>query len=101
MKVGDVIKYSPFGGGVREVVVTEVSADVKNGEPGFDGYLVGDPTHEVWGYASQVIRTARVAWNPDCASCQREGRGAFMPPHDASRRCKSGAHAHCSCDTCF
>ena len=25
----------------------------------------------------------------------------MMPPHDASPRCESGKHPHCSCDTCF
>lgn len=25
----------------------------------------------------------------------------FAPSHRASKYCKSGGHAHCSCDTCF
>lgn len=37
----------------------------------------------------------------DCAYCDREGANTFHPPHDASDRCESGKHAHCSCDTCF
>lgn len=38
-----------------------------------------------------------------CAYCDIErARGnTFHPPHDASSRCESGKHAHCSCDTCF
>lgn len=39
----------------------------------------------------------------ECAYCDRE-RAAdtdFHPSHDASERCQSGKHAHCSCDTCF
>lgn len=39
-----------------------------------------------------------------CQTCDRE-RGKpgtpFFPPHDASARCESGRHNHCSCDTCF
>jgi hypothetical protein len=39
----------------------------------------------------------------ECAYCDRE-RAAnveFHPYHDASDRCQSGKHAHCTCDTCF
>jgi hypothetical protein len=36
----------------------------------------------------------------ECKSCDRE-KGSFHPPHDASDRCESGKHSHCSCDTCF
>lgn len=25
----------------------------------------------------------------------------FHPSHDASSRCESGKHNHCTCDTCF
>lgn len=34
-----------------------------------------------------------------CATCARDGRHG--PSHDASERCESGGHPHCSCDTCF
>ena len=30
-------------------------ADVKNGEPGFDGHMVNDPTLTVWGYDDQIV----------------------------------------------
>jgi hypothetical protein len=37
-----------------------------------------------------------------CKTCAdikaHEGHG---PSHDASARCESGCHSHCSCDTCF
>ncbi len=36
----------------------------------------------------------------ECKYCDEE-EGHFHPPHDASSRCESGKHAHCSCDTCF
>ena len=36
----------------------------------------------------------------ECNYCDGE-KGTFHPPHDASERCESGMHAHCSCDTCF
>lgn len=58
-KVGDEIEYRPFGGGVRRVRVTGKHADVKHGEPGFDGELVVG-SHalgtEVWGYDHQILR---------------------------------------------
>ncbi|RLA59158.1 MAG: hypothetical protein DRQ89_14440 [Epsilonproteobacteria bacterium] len=35
-----------------------------------------------------------------CAFCDGE-KGEFFPPHDASKRCESGHHRHCSCSICF
>ena len=32
---------------------------------------------------------------------EREAGNTFHPSHDASDRCCSGKHVHCSCDTCF
>lgn len=39
----------------------------------------------------------------ECKTCDRERAEGndFHPPHDASRHCRSGGHAHCSCDTCW
>lgn len=39
----------------------------------------------------------------ECTTCDRERAQGndFHPSHDASDRCESGKHAHCSCDTCF
>lgn len=59
-KIGDVIAYSPFGGGTRYVKVDEKSDDIKNGRPGFGGSLVkwdgtdSDEITSVWGYDSQI-----------------------------------------------
>lgn len=38
-----------------------------------------------------------------CSYCdaERKANSNFHPPHDASERCQSGKHAHCSCGTCF
>lgn len=36
-----------------------------------------------------------------CPYCDRERDNAFHPPHDASDRCESGKHNHCTCSTCF
>jgi len=37
-----------------------------------------------------------------CSICATDPeRKQMMPPHDASTRCESGSHTHCSCDTCF
>ena len=38
---------------------------------------------------------------PECSICARYAPGDFFPPHDASPRCESGRHNHCTCDTCF
>jgi hypothetical protein len=37
---------------------------------------------------------------PECETC-REINGGFGPRHEASINCRSGKHAHCTCDTCF
>lgn len=58
-KVGDVIAYSPFGGGERVVVVS--NRDVHNGRGAFDGSLRDDPTFGVWGYDSQITRVVMLA----------------------------------------
>ncbi len=42
-----------------------------------------------------------VNWRSDCAQCERQGKGAFAPSHDASGRCESGKRPHCTCDRCF
>lgn len=55
-KTGDIIEYTPFGGGTRRVEVTEMHADIKNGRAGFDGILVDSNRDEVWGYTDQVTR---------------------------------------------
>jgi len=36
-------------------------------------------------------------WTPVCLTCAEIG----SPPHNASPRCESGGHNHCSCDMCF
>ena len=35
-----------------------------------------------------------------CSTCASIGAG-IGPPHEASDRCASGGHDHCTCDTCF
>jgi hypothetical protein len=39
----------------------------------------------------------------ECTYCDRERaeNNNYHPSHDASERCESGKHSHCSCDTCF
>lgn len=37
-----------------------------------------------------------------CPTCELvKQHGGFGPPHDASPRCESGKHEHCTCDGCF
>jgi hypothetical protein len=50
--IGDIVFYSPFGGGVRKVLVTLKEADIKNGRSGFDG--IDQDGFGVWGYDSQI-----------------------------------------------
>ena len=37
----------------------------------------------------------------ECAYCDDYGDDPMMPSHDASPRCESGRHPHCTCDTCY
>ena len=38
-----------------------------------------------------------------CVYCERAkaNRDKYHPYHDASTRCRSGGHDHCTCDTCY
>lgn len=38
--------------------------------------------------------------HPDCPQCL-SGSVFGGPSHEASQRCRSGRHPHCTCDTCF
>jgi hypothetical protein len=58
--------------------------------------------------AQQIERmTASGAIDPECEYCQKnimayEAPASVMAPrHNASPRCESGGHPHCTCDTCF
>lgn len=37
----------------------------------------------------------------ECTYCDKYRDESMMPPHDASDRCESGKHNHCTCDVCF
>lgn len=61
---GDKIEYVAFGGETRTVTVTWRTDDIKNGEPGFDGYEGDAPREDgfgVWGYDYQITRIVEVA----------------------------------------
>lgn len=47
------------------------------------------------------IERARRTRVLDCRTCAKLKDGELAPPHDASERCESGKHTHCSCDQCF
>jgi hypothetical protein len=36
-----------------------------------------------------------------CRYCDQCRTDPMMPYHEASDRCESGKHNHCTCDTCF
>jgi hypothetical protein len=56
VQAGDVIIYRTYSGENRQVLVSSVSSDIKNGRAGFDGAIVGDSENLVWGYCSQIVR---------------------------------------------
>jgi hypothetical protein len=53
--------------------------------------------------AHDTKRRRHKAPEGECTYCDRERatKSGFHPHHDASERCESGKHSHCSCDTCF
>jgi hypothetical protein len=56
-KAGSIIKYRPFTGPVRKVVVEDREEDVKNGRPGFVGTTTSG--EDVWGYDDQIIEVVK------------------------------------------
>jgi hypothetical protein len=60
-------------------------------------------------YLTKLIQAGEI--NPDCMTCQisfipqiMKGKNIsdiFAPRHRALSSCRSGAHPHCTCDTCF
>ena len=92
-EVGDIVVYGPFGGGDRVVVITAWEADVKNGRPGFDGFIVGHPDNKVWGYDAQITRvhpapalTGLAREDTRCIHCHRpvaQGQQAYVTAWDA------------------
>jgi hypothetical protein len=57
-QAGSVIEYVAYGNVTRQVEVTSVDPDIKNGREGFDGVVTSRPDAglPVWGYSSQVTR---------------------------------------------
>jgi hypothetical protein len=59
--------------------------------------IFGPPT------TRRVSPATRAHWLPpgECAFCDSHHLDPMMPYHDASSRCESGKHPHCTCDTCY
>ena len=59
-----------------------------------------DPVWELHNVEAETL--AHKIETAGCKECQRvQANNGFGPSHDASPRCKSGGHDHCTCDTCF
>lgn len=56
---------------------------------------------EVFGSAIAKATNRRRRIPDGCTYCNQNRDTEMMPPHDASPRCESGGHNHCSCDICF
>jgi len=54
VKEGDTVEYATWGGPIREVTITGVYEEVKNGRPGFDGEMSGG--QRIWGYNDQILK---------------------------------------------
>ena len=60
-KVGSIVTYNTWGDTPRQVTIDLRMNDIKNGEPGFDGTIVGsgkdgNAPYTVWGYDDQIVR---------------------------------------------
>lgn len=62
-----------------------------------------EENHDMAKDAAAPIHPRHKAPEGECVTCDRERATGnnFHPPHDASPRCESGWHNHCTCDTCF
>lgn len=51
-KIGSVITYTDFCGGIRRVLVETKESNIKNGRPGFSGMITEGPEagRRCWGY---------------------------------------------------
>lgn len=64
----------------------------------------GDACHYEWAGDTPPWphpKHARRRPKGECAYCDQYGDDPMMPRHNASERCESGKHPHCTCDTCF
>lgn len=62
-EVGDVVEYENYAMQRRHVCVDERESDIKNGQPGFGGFVTGGPDDglECWGYDHQIVRVVSKA----------------------------------------
>lgn len=60
-------------------------------------------THTTSGEAyREITRLNREHLEQNCEMCRMiKNGGGFGPGHFASTLCRSGRHAHCTCDSCF
>lgn len=81
-RVGDVMCYRTFGGGVRRVLVEERFADVKHGRPGFAGTVVSGPEKgaPVWGYDHQILPLRLLANDGRAGRALRSAAGVYRAP---------------------
>lgn len=62
----------------------------------------GEDWAEIARLEAEHLKTGRHILPPgECVTCDRHRGETMMPSHDASPRCESGRHNHCTCDTCF
>lgn len=64
-------------------------------------YRRDDPPEAVLPSAYGNNLRRRLSLMTECPFCAQHGADPMMPYHDASDRCESGKHPHCTCDTCF
>jgi len=67
-------------------------------------------TAKLWGQINRALTgydtafpeiVLRRHWVVNCAYCDAHRDDKMMPYHDASDRCESGKHDHCTCDACY
>lgn len=70
-----------------------------------DGKGPGTPMTEEQKRKAGFLPRRSVVRDGTCEYCTKwgpaEGKIEIFPHHDASPRCQSGKHSHCTCDTCF
>jgi hypothetical protein len=97
--VGDLVAYEDQANPRTVYRVVALPAVLRiGGQPNQTDYRL----HEVETEEVTWSDLRQAGWTRVCSECDRvKANGGFGPPHNASPRCQSGGHNHCTCDTCF
>ena len=90
---------------VNGVTITLLYMDYKPNREIFTIMGLGEIEAMIRSGDGELVECSVSSFAPrgSCDYCdrERENESRFFPSHNASRRCRSGGHNHCTCDACF